>query len=186
MLRVKKLFVLTALLACSAIAWAQRGPTTAIGGSNGGDVTASYVVLVKDTSFDIGYEGADFSSTKYLTRHWGFRAEADIEKMDTFAYREYGVRGGPVYRFKLSPNAQPYVQFLVGYARAKADNHIFNGPRVYHDGLSMLGGGGLDYRLRNGWFVRTGADIVDNTSGHFGSKYGRVTFGIAYHFLDRQ
>ncbi|HUO61438.1 MAG TPA: outer membrane beta-barrel protein [Candidatus Acidoferrales bacterium] len=181
---VKKLFVLSAVLVCSAIAWAQSGPVTAMGGTNGSDVTGSAVVMVKNSNFDVGY-GADFSATKYLTRHWGFRAEADWTAMNDYSYREYGARGGAVYKFKLSPNTQPYFEYLVGYAKTRVT--FFKGPLVYHDGLSMLGGGGLDYRVRNGLFVRAGVDMVaDNSDKGFGNKYGRVTLGIAYHIGDRQ
>lgn len=181
---VKRVFVLTAMLVCTAIAWAQNAPTTALSGLNGGDLTTSYVVMVKSTNFDIGYQGADVSTTKYFTKHLGFRAEADFERMNTFNYREYGFRGGPVYKFKPGQNAQPYVQYLIGYAQAKGT--IFPGPYVYHGGLSMLGGGGVDYRLKNGWFARGGLDFVadNNKTNGLGSKYARVTFGLSYHIAD--
>lgn len=183
----KRLFLLVALLICSALAWAQRGPSTALAGSSGGDITGSYVVMVKNTHFDTGWEGGDISFTKYITRHWGVRAEADVERMSTYSYREYGYRGGAVYNFMPKTKIQPYMHYLVGYARTKATT-IFDGPYTYHSGLSMLGGGGVDYRLRNGWFVRGGADIVanNNDTNGFGNKFARFTIGISYHFSDRQ
>lgn len=183
---LKKLSVLSALVLCSALAWAQRGPSTALAGSPGGDITASYVVMVKSSNFDIGWQGADFSMTKYITRHWGVRAEGDVQRMDTFDYREYGFRGGPVYSFRPKMHIQPFMHYLVGYARTKGT--IFPGPYKYYSGVSMLGGGGLDYRLTNGWFVRGGADIVanNNDKNGFGNKYARFTIGISYHFADRQ
>jgi hypothetical protein len=184
---VKKLFLLSALLVCSALAWAQRGPVTAMEASSGGDITGSYSIMVKSADLDIGWKGADVSMTKYVTRHWGVRAEADMQRMDTFDFHEYGFRGGPVYSFRPKAHVQPYMHYLVGYARTKA-TEMFVGPYVYHSGVSMLGGGGVDYRVKNGWFVRGGADIVanNNSTNGFGSKFARFTIGISRHFADRE
>jgi hypothetical protein len=174
----------------TAAAMGQGAPAPALRTGFTGDIAASYEFAVKQQDYATGLQGADLSTTAFLTKRFGLREEVNYQQIDHFKMTEYGMRAGVVYQFKPSENVQPYAEFLGGYARTRSN---WLQSTVYQSGLSLLGGGGADMRMRGRLFLRTAADIVFDGTNHWqvlgaqtgGHNYfGRVLVGIAFHPSD--
>ena len=175
------------LLVSTALAMGQA-PTSTVRRGPSEDFAASYQLSVKDTDTATG-TGADISTTHYLSRHIGVRGEAEMQTIDKFNMTEYGARAGFVYGFRPLANVQPFAELLVGYARTRSS--WLQNSYKYDSGFSILGGGGADIRIHRQWFLRTGADVAQDSGSHWvldstahtngHNRFARVLVGLSFH-----
>jgi hypothetical protein len=184
---MNKRLLLGMLLVTAALAMGQA-PTATLRNGASSDFAASAQFSAKDTDFATG-EGTDISTTHYLSQHIGVRGEADLQHIDKFKMTEYGVRAGMVYRFRPFETVQPFAELLVGYARTRSS--WLQNSYKYDSGLSILGGGGADIRMFHEWFLRTGADVAQDSGSHWilnstahtngHNRFARVLVGLSFH-----
>ena len=126
---------------------------------------------------------ADAAYTHYFTRNLGLTADADVLGANYEAFRAYGYRVGPTYRFIPYQRLQLFTRGLLGYARFKDG---LTGPhRPYQDGFSYTLGGGTNIWLSDGWAARISGDY-ENCAGSSGkaspTRYLRFGVGFEYSF----
>lgn len=172
------------LLICAVSAWgAEPGPAPALGllPVDTNQFAMSGGVLMKQ-KMNTG-EAADAEYTHYFTRNLGFTADADLLRSNYQAFREYGYRFGPTYRFIPNQRVQLFPRALFGYARFKSG---LTGPRrPYQDGFSYALGGGADIWLTGPWSARVTGDFedcVDSFGAANPTRFLRVEFGFKYSF----
>lgn len=158
----------------------QRGPVSAVTTPAGDELSASYTLVFKDTKVTLG-NGADFTATHYLSRHWGATLEGDFQRVSAYRANEYGVRGGVSYRLRSQGTFQPFVRGLLGWARLGADAGAHDVSRSDHGpSWSYQVSVGTDVHAWGPLFLRVGANVTDDPSVSW--KYGGLLAGVAYHF----
>jgi hypothetical protein len=142
------------------------------------DVSANFVLPVKDTGLSHYGVGGELSASHFLTSHVAVQVEGDYLRTDYLVFRDRGVRAGAVLRFHRNAGIQPYARALVGYSWAQDTS--LPPANSYHGSPSLLGGAGVDFRLTGSWYGRAGVDVqYDWTTG---VKVGRGVVGVSYHF----
>lgn len=178
-MRIRVLHIVTAMFLLAGFCMGQRAPVPALSSPLGDDVSASYMLVVKDRSLDSG-NGADFTSTHYFTYHLGISAQVEAMRTDRFKVREAAVRMGATYRFNVGANFQPFVRAFAGYSGVSAT--YFGPTNPTKSGGSLLAGAGTDIRVRGPLFARFTLDAVDNWDAK--TRFARGAVGFGYHFGD--
>jgi hypothetical protein len=168
-------FALLSVLSAGCLA---QQPTPVIAGSaSTNDVSANFVLPVKDIGLSHYGMGGELSASHFLTGHIAVQVEGDYLRTDYLAFRDRGVRGGAIVRFHRDAGLQPYARALVGYSWVQDTS--LSPVNSYHGSPSLLGGAGFDFRLGGSWYGRAGVDAQFDWITR--ARVGRGVVGISYH-----
>jgi hypothetical protein len=168
-----------ALVSVLSVACLAQQPTPVIAGlASASDLSANFVLPVKDLGLSHYGMGGELSASHLLTSHVAVQVEGDYLRTDYLVFRDRGVRAGGVLRFRRNAGIQPYARALVGYSWVQDTS--LPPANSYHGSPSLLGGAGLDFRLAGCWYGRAGVDVQYDWITK--AKVGRGVVGISYHF----
>lgn len=145
------------------------------------EMSGNFVLPVKGYDLSTSGYGGQVAVSHFLRNNFGVQMQGDYERTNFANFRSAGGRIGPIVRFATKGTVQPYLELLAGYAEVEA---VYLTPKhavsSYHGSGSVLCGGGLDYRLANGWYARAGLDLEDDWAAR--SQVARGTVGFSYRF----
>jgi hypothetical protein len=141
------------------------------------EVSVESVVAGKGPGVNFGF-GGQISGSHFLSEHIGIKLEGDYTRADDFNLHDGGLRGGAILRFRAQHAIQPYLECLAGYARVEA-SYLRPAAR-FHGSGSVLGGGGFDLSLGDGWYATAGVDIQQDWT--VSTTLARGVLGVSYRF----
>jgi len=107
-----------------------------------------------------------------------------------FAPALFTMGGGPQFSYRKSDRVQPFARFIFAAAYSNLNpnaalNNSFsaNGSWTSDTAFAMIGGGGLDYRLKNYAYFRVAADYIRTTLFNEGENNFRITAGISFRIM---
>jgi hypothetical protein len=161
----------------SAACLAQQPTPVKASFASASDLSANFVLPVKDTGLSHYGMGGELSASHFLTSRVAVQVEGDYLRTDYLVFRDRGVRAGAVLRFHRDGGIQPYVRALVGYSWVQDTS--LPPANSYHGSPSLLSGTGIDFRLVGSWYGRAGVDVQYDWIT--GARVGRGVVGISYH-----
>jgi hypothetical protein len=177
-MKVRRCHAILLLFVFPVICLAQQPSPALADWVTASDVSASYVLPVKNLGLSDFGVGGELSASHYFTNHLGIQSEVDYLSTDYLNFRNRGARAGAIFRFRAGTGMQPYVRALVGYSWVQDSS--LRPTNVYHGSPSVLGGGGVDFRVLGPFCGRAGVDVQYDWST--GARVGRGILGISYRF----
>jgi hypothetical protein len=162
----------------SLMCFAQQPTPVIAGGLFATDVSADFVLPVKDVGLSHYGMGGELSGAHYLTDHVGLQMEGDYLRTDYLSFRNKGLRGGVIMRFHRDSGVQPYARALLGYSWVQ--DTMLLPTNAYHGSPSVLAGAGVDFRLLGSWYGKAGVDVQYDWGT--GARVGRGVVGLSYRF----
>lgn len=145
------------------------------------EVSVDFLVPQKGPGLSHYGVGGQISGSHFFDEHVGITAQGDYMRTDFYNVHDAGVRVGPTMRIADIHGVQPYVEFLVGYARVEAG--YLKPETSFHGSVSVMGGVGVDFPLAGRWYAKVGVDLEDNWSAS--TRVSRGLLGISYRFGGR-
>jgi opacity protein-like surface antigen len=107
-----------------------------------------------------------------------------------FAPALFTMGGGPQFSYRKSDRVQPFARiiFAAAYSNLKPNTAITNAlsPNVSwtcDTAFAMIGGGGIDYRLKNYAYFRIAGDYIRTTLFNEGQNNFRITAGVTFRIV---
>ena len=176
-MRIRFLQMCAIVVLLSVCVLAQRGPTSPLATPSGNEVSASFVLVAKDTSMNLG-NGSYFTATHYFTQHIGLTGNGEFLHVNAYNLDEKLLMLGATYNLFPGAKYQPWAHFLAGGnwitccvgKRARSWDHA----RTFEPGA------GVDIRLHGPLYAKIGIDYVDSYNAHWQHVQG--VMGFSYHF----
>jgi hypothetical protein len=188
-----KICSIVALLLLSASICFAQAPTAALYTSSS-DVYVGYVITVPDygPKFSLGFNGGEIAYTRNVMRHLSVIASARGVFGSIYDVNQYSGTLGPKYS-PLNGRIRPYATVQIGFSRQRS-NRMYAGDHHppltgldatydHEQGLTYLGGGGLDLLLTHRLYWRAAQfDYQAQPWGRHTPFYSNFSSGVGYRF----